>query len=134
MGWHRAGGRQTASTAAVPASGTYTRVSPPAFPAASESAAADTREPRAPSAPRPPRLRRSPEAGGELSRGLQAGVPGGGDFVLGANLSARREVGVLKKNPKGQEKEKEGGRWGGHAQKQLRCRNTHLSPSCGSSR
>lgn len=61
--------------------------------------------------PVPPRLRvlptrathRSPEAGGELARGFQTGVPTGGDFVLGANLPARRVVGLLKRG----EKEKE---------------------------
>lgn len=79
---------------------TRTRMCPPAaFPAGSESPAADTRVPRAPFSPRPPRPRRSPEAGGELARGFQAGVAGGRDFVLGANLPAGRGVGVLKKKP-----------------------------------
>lgn len=38
-----------------------------------------------------PAAPRSPEAGGELARGLQAGVAGGGDFILGANLPAGRK-------------------------------------------
>lgn len=39
-----------------------------------------------------PAAPRSPEAGGELARGLQAGVAGGGDFILGANLPAGRKA------------------------------------------
>lgn len=60
---------------------------------AGESRAAATRVSRG-SASVPPTLC-SPEAGGELARGFQAGVPGGGDFVLGANLPARRGVGTF---------------------------------------
>lgn len=57
--------------------------------------------------PRPrvcPAAPRSPEAGGELARGLQARVAGGGDFVLRADFPVRQGAGWKISNRKGKKK------------------------------
>lgn len=74
-----------------------------------------------------PAALRSPEAGGELPRGLQARIAGGGDFVLRADLPARQGAGWKMRTVIRKQKRR-------GARGDPRPGDTHLSLSCGSSR